>query len=405
MGVITPLGLDVESTWEKLVQGTSGVDYITAFDHDELEVKFAAEVKGFDPTAYLERKEARRMDRFTQMAAVATKEALAQARLKLEEVDPYRVAVLMGSGIGGILTLSRELQVLRERGARRVTPFLLPMMLADMASAKLSMLLGAQGPNFCTVSSCSSSADALGLAWQMVRTGEMDIAIAGGSEAPICPIAVAGFDAMRTLSRRNDAPQKASRPFDGQRDGFVMGEGAGVLIIESHESVLRRDVQPLAELTGYAATSDAYHVVEPAADGHSAARAIRMTLERAGLKPEDIGHINAHGTSTRLNDTVETKALKEALGQQTYHIPISSTKSMIGHLLGAAGAVEAVATIKALMHQVIPPTINLEVPDPECDLDYTANSARQAPVRAALSTSFGFGGHNSVLVFSAPNRG
>ena len=401
MGAITPLGLDVESTWEKLLLGESGVDYITAFNTDTLGVKFAAEVKGFDPEDFLERKEARRMDRFTQMVAVATREALDKARLDTGNVDPYRFAIILGSGIGGIVTLSEEMQVLAERGPRRVSPFLLPMMLADMAPASLSIMFGARGANINIVSSCSSSADALGQAWRMIRTGEADIVIAGGSEAPLCPVALAGFDNMRAISRRNEAPQKASRPFDRDRDGFVMGEGAAVLVLESEESAARRGVEPLAELAGYAATSDAHHIVEPAPEGESASRAVRMALDRAGLRPEEVGYINAHGTSTPLNDIAETRVLKKVFGEEAYRIPISSTKSMHGHLLGAAGAIEAIATVKTLMHGAIPPTINLESPDPECDLDYTANSARKAPVRAALSNSFGFGGHNSVLAFKA----
>ena len=286
MGAVTPLGLDVESTWGKLLQGTSGVAYITIFDADSLRVNFAAEVKGFDPDNFMERKEARRLDRFTQLATVAAKEALTQAQLNATKVDPYRIAVILGSGVGGVMTLSQEMQVLAERGSRRVSPFLHPMMLADMAPAKISMMFGARGPNFNVVSACSSSADALGQAWRMIQTGEMDIVIAGGSDAPLSPVIIAGFDNMRALSRRNEAPEKASRPFDKERDGFVMGEGAAILVLESEESAAKREVEPLAELASYAATSDAHHVVEPAPEGHSATRAVQMAMERAGLRAE-----------------------------------------------------------------------------------------------------------------------
>ena len=400
LGTVSPLGLDVVSTWEALQKGVSGVDHITAFELDGFETRCAAEVKGFEPTNYMDRKEARRMDRFAQFATVATGEALAQANLKPEAVDPFRVAAIIGSGIGGILTLSEQYEVLKEKGPRRVTPFLIPMMLADMASAQVSMVTGAMGPNFCAVSSCSSGADAIGQAWEMIRRGEADIVIAGGSEAPICPIAIAGFSSMRALSRHNEEPQKASRPFDAQRDGFVMGEGASILILESHESLERRGVAPLAELAGYAATSDAHHITEPSPGGHSAAKAMKLAMEKTDIKPEAIDYINAHGTSTPLNDKQETQAIKSALGEDSHRVPISSTKSMTGHLLGAGGALEAATSVLAIRDGVIPPTINLEHPDPECDLDYTPNCARAHRVRVAMSNSFGFGGHNSVLIFS-----
>ena len=404
MGMISPLGLDVESSWEALIGGVSGVDYISAFELDGFETRFAAEVKGFDPTDHLEKKEARRMDRFAQFAVVAAGEALAQAELKLEDMDPYRVSAIVGSGIGGIITLSQQYDVLKEKGPRRVTPFLIPMMLGDMASAQVSMITGAMGPNFCPVSSCSSGADAIGHAWDMIRRDEADVVIAGGSEAPICPIGVAGFNSLRALSRYNEEPKKASRPFDAERDGFVIGEGSAILVLESHESMERRGVRPLAELLGYAATSDAYHVTEPWPDGHSAAKAMKLAMKRAGIKPEEVEYINAHGTSTPLNDKQETLAIKSALGEEAHRVSISSTKSMTGHLLGAGGALEAAASVLAIRHEVIPPTINLEHPDPDCDLDYTPCTARPHSVRIALSNSFGFGGHNSVLVFMAPER-
>ena len=400
---MSPLGLDVASTWEGLVNGRSGVDYITSFDLDGFETRFAGEVKGFEATDYLEKKEARRMDRFAQFAAVAASRALGQAELKPEAVDPYRVAAIVGSGIGGISTLSQQFDVLRDKGPRRVTPFLVPMMLADMASAQVSMMTGSMGHNYCPVSSCSSGADAIGQAWEMIRRDEVDVAIAGGAEAPVCPIAVAGFSSLHALSRHNEEPQKASRPFDSERDGFVIGEGSAILVLESYDSMERRGVEPLAELVGYAANSDAYHLTEPSPNGQ-AAEAIKMAIKRAGIRTEEIDYINAHGTSTPLNDKQETRAIKQALGEDAYRVHISSTKSMTGHLLGAGGALEAAASVLAIRDGVVPPTINLENPDPECDLDYTPNVARSSRIRYAMSNSFGFGGHNSVLIFGAVDQ-
>ena len=332
---------------------------------------------------------------------VASLEACQQASLEPEKVDPFRVAVIVGSGIGGIITLSQQYDVLQEKGPRRVSPFLIPMMLGDMAPAQVSMASGAMGPNFSSVSSCSSGADAIGQGWQMIRRDEADIVLAGGSEAPICPIAVAGFNSLRALSRRNDNPKGASRPFDAERDGFVMGEGAAVLVLESEASAVRRGVTPLGEVAAYAATSDAYHLTEPAPGGPSAAKAMTLALERAGLAPHEIGYLNAHGTSTPLNDRQETLAIKSAMGEAAYRVPISSTKSMTGHLLGAGGALEAAVCIMALRDGAIPPTINLENPDEECDLGYTPGVARRLPISSAMSNSFGFGGHNSVLIFTA----
>ena len=401
MGAISPLGLDVSSTWEALANGCSGIDHITAFDHDGFDTTFAAEVKGFDPTLHMEKKEARRMDRFAQFATVAAGEALAAAELRPDSVDPFRMAAIVGSGIGGIITLSEQYEVLREKGPRRVTPFLIPMMLGDMASAQVSMVTGAMGANFCVVSSCSSGADAIGQAWEMIRRDEADIVIAGGAEAPICPIAVSGFSSLRALSRHNEDPKGASRPFDAERDGFVMGEGAAILVLESLENAMRRGARPLAELIGYAATSDAHHVTEPSPEGYSAAKAMKLAIEKAAITSEDVDYINAHGTSTPLNDKHETQAIKSALGEEAYRVPISSTKSMTGHLLGAGGALEAVSCIKAIEHGLIPPTINLEHPDPNCDLDYTPCKASSRPLEIAMSNSFGFGGHNSVLIFKS----
>ena len=401
LGVVSPLGLGTQATWDALLCGTSGVDSISAFDAESFDTHFAAEVKGFDTDRMPDKKQARRMDRFAQFAVVASLEACQQADLEPEKVNPFRVAAIVGSGIGGILTLSQQYDVLQEKGPRRVSPFLIPMMLGDMAPAQVSMATGAMGPNFCSVSSCSSGADAIGQGWQMIRRDEADIVLAGGSEAPICPIAVAGFNSLRALSRRNDNPKGASRPFDAERDGFVMGEGAAVLVLESEASALRRGVAPLAELASYAATSDAFHLTEPAPGGYSAAEAISLALQRAGLAPDEIGYLNAHGTSTPLNDRQETLAIKAAMGEAAYRVPISSTKSMTGHLLGAGGALEAAVCIMALRNEVIPPTINLETHDEDCDLDYTPGTARQLSISSAMSNSFGFGGHNSVLIFTA----
>ena len=334
---------------------------------------------------------------------MAAQQACELAKLEPDGQDPYRVAVIIGSGIGGISTLSQQFGVLSERGPRRVSPFLIPMMLGDMASAQVSMITGSMGANYCLVSSCSSGADAMGQAWEMVRTGREDIVLAGGTEAPLVPVSVAGFNALRALSRRNDSPAQASRPFDISRDGFVIGEGAAVFVMESEESAARRSVAPLAELRGYAATSDAHHLTEPSITGESAANAMLRALAEAEVDPSEVDYINAHGTSTPLNDKHETKAIKMALGEDAYRVPISSSKSMTGHLLGAGGALEAAICIMAMRDGVVPPTINLDEPDPECDLDYTPNQARSREIVVSMSNSFGFGGHNSVLVFAKPN--
>ncbi|MCH7621095.1 MAG: beta-ketoacyl-ACP synthase II [Chloroflexi bacterium] len=403
IGIISPLGLDVSTTWSELTQGHSGIDLITAFDTEGFDTRFAAQVKGFDPEDYLDRKLARRMDRFAQFAAVAAQEACRNAGISPAEEDPYRVGVIIGSGIGGIITLSQQYEVLRERGPRRVTPFLIPMMLGDMASAQVSMVTGAMGANYCVVSSCSSGADALGQGWEMIRRGQADVVLAGGSEAPISPIAVAGFNSLRALSRYNGDPQLASRPFDRDRDGFVMGEGSAVLVLESEQHLQKRRAPALAELRGYGATSDAHHVTEPNPTGRSAAEAILLALQAAEVDASEIDYLNAHGTSTPLNDSQETKAIKLALGEDAYRVPISSSKSMTGHLLGAGGALEAAFCVLALQHGLIPPTINLHNQDPECDLDYTPLKARAQQLNVVVSNSFGFGGHNSVLVLSSAN--
>ena len=338
------------------------------------------------------------MDRFVQLAVGASLEAVEHAELKIGPDNAERVSVIVSSGIGGIITLSEQIGVLDIRGANRV-PFLVPMMLPDMASGQVSMLLGAKGPNFAAVSACSSSGDGIGLSYQMVRDGTVDIVLAGGSEAAICPIGIAGFNSCKALSKRNDEPQRASRPFDAERDGFVLGEGAAVLVLESAESAADRGVEPIAEIVGYGSTADAHHITQPAPDGEGAVRAMNIALDDANMQPNDIDYINAHGTSTPLNDKGETLAIKTVFGDDAYNIPISSTKSMTGHLLGACGALEAAASVLAIRDGALPPTINLEVPDPDCDLDYTPHVPRRGKVRTAMTNSFGFGGHNASLVF------
>ncbi len=400
LGMVSPLGLNASDSWGAVAAGMSGVDYITSFDAESFDTRFAAEVKGFDPENYLDRKDARRMDRFAQFAAVAALEACGQAELEPRNMDRYSVHVVIGSGIGGLSTLTEQHQVLLERGPRRVSPFLIPMMLADMGSAQVSMVTGAMGANYCITSSCSSGADAIGAGWELISNGRADVVIAGGAEAPISPLGVAGFNALRALSRQNDNPQRASQPFNRNRDGFVLAEGAAVLVLESADHAASRGAEPLVELRGYAATSDSHHLTEPNPTGQSAAAAVTAALDAAQLSSMDVDYLNAHGTSTPLNDWHETKALKLALGNDAYRIPVSSTKSMTGHLLGAGGALEAALCTAALRDGIMPPTINLDDPDDECDLDYVPNSARHAELNVVLSNSFGFGGHNSVLVFT-----
>ena len=401
MGVISPLGLDAESTWKSLLSGKSGVDAITAFDPEGYRTTIAAEVKGFEPTDYVDRKLARHLDRFVQFAVGAAIQATDDANVTIGNGNAERVGVMIASGIGGIITISEQLDVLNQKGPNRVSPFFIPMMLPDMASGQVSMTLGAKGPSIATVSACASGADSIGAAFEMLQGDQVDIMLAGGSEAAICPIGIAGFNACHALSTRNDDPQAASRPFDADRDGFVSGEGAAVLVLETMESMEARGARPIAELVGYGASADAHHVTQPAPEGEGGARAMRRALKVAGLDPDGIDYINAHGTSTQLNDKYETMAMRSVFGEDAYRIPISSTKSMTGHLLGASGALEAAFCVQAINEGVIPPTINLETPDPECDLDYTPRTAKKADIKTALSNSFGFGGHNSTLVFQA----
>ena len=400
LGCITPLGLDVASTWAALADCRSGVAPITSFDASPFETRFAAEVKGFDAEALLGRRLARRMDRFTQFAAAATQQALAQAGLTIDESNRDRVGVIVGTGIGGIATLLEEAERMRSAGPRRVSPFMVPMMLPDGAAGQIAILFGARGPNMAVVTACATGANAIGEAVETIRRGAADVMIAGGAEAAILPLTLAGFNVMDAISRRNDDPPSASRPFDRERDGFVMGEGAGVVILESYDHALRRGAAMLGEVSGYASTNDAYHLSAPAENGAGAAMCMTLALEDAGLKPAAIGYINAHGTSTRLNDASETAAIKTAFGGHARRVPISSTKSMTGHLLGAAGAVEAIICLEAMRHTLLPPTLNYKTPDPACDLDYIPNAARRAAVEHCLSNSFGFGGHNACLILS-----
>ncbi|MBI2848149.1 MAG: beta-ketoacyl-ACP synthase II [Chloroflexi bacterium] len=399
IGALTPLGLDMPTTWQALIAGKSGIDYITLCDREALETKFAGEVKGFDPVNYMGRKDARRMDRFAQLAVAASREALDTSGIQITEGNQHDIAVVVGSGIGGLTTLFEQIKVLLERGPSRVSPFLAPMMISDMAAAQVSIIRGIKGLNLCTTSACSSSADALGVAYEMIKRGDAEAALAGGSEAIINPIGITAFNALKAISTRNDAPGEASRPFDAQRDGFVISEGACLLVLENLDHAQKRGANILAEIIAYGATADAFHMTQPDENGEGAAQAIRLALRKGGLKLSDIDYINAHGTSTPLNDKTETMAIKAVFGEHSRRVPISSTKSMTGHLIGAAGAIEAAACIHAINHGIIPPTINLTHPDPECDLDYVPNIARPAKVTTALSNSFGFGGHNSVLVF------
>ena len=401
VGAVSPLGNDAESTWNQLVAGTSGAGPITRFDATGHETRFACEVKDFTPEGVLDRKEAKRMDRFVQYAVVAAAEAIRNAGLNLETLDRNRIGVLVGSGIGGMETFEEQHTALMNKGPGRVSPYFIPMMIIDMASGQVSIRFGLKGPNFGTVSACASGAHAIGEALRLIRAGDADVMIAGGSEATITPMAVAGFANMRALSRRNDDPMRASRPFDTGRDGFVIGEGAGVLVLESEQHMRHRGAQPLSELAGYGASGDAYHMTAPCVDGEGAARAMKRALEDAHLAATEVGYVNAHGTSTPTGDPAEITALKSVLEAHAYRTMVSSTKSMTGHLLGAAGGLEAVATVLTLVRGIVPPTINLETPDPTCDLDFVPNRARTQRVTAAISNSFGFGGHNVTLAFRA----
>jgi 3-oxoacyl-[acyl-carrier-protein] synthase II len=398
LGAVTPVGLNVKSTWENIVAGKSGIGPITLFDASQFDTKIAGEVKGFDPSATVNRKDARRMDRFAQFAVTAAKEALASSGLAVDASNNDSVGVIVGSGIGGLTTLYQESKVLIEQGPKRVSPFLVPMMITDMAASQVSIQLGLKGPNLCITSACSSGSDAIGVAYELVKRGEATAIVTGGAESIINPIGVSAFNALRALSTRNDSPETASRPFDATRDGFVIGEGAGILMLEDLEHAKARGAKILAEIIGYGASADAFHITEPAENGEGASRAMQVALKESGITINDVDYIKAHGTSTPLNDKTETKAIKTVFGERAYKVPISSPKSMIGHLIGAAAAVEALICVLAIQNGIIPPTINLHNPDPECDLDYVPNTARQKELTHVMCTSFGFGGHNSVLV-------
>jgi len=397
MGAVTPLGLSANEFWEALVAGRSGIGAVTHFDPDRLTSQIAGELKGFDPVQFMDRKEARRTDPFAQYAVAAAVQAMEQSGLDTSEHNGNRVGVIVGSGVGGVSTWEAQHKVFLEKGPGRVSPFFIPMMIIDMAAGKVSMLFGARGANFGTVSACASGAHAIGEAFRRIREGELDAALAGGAEASITEFCMAGFCSEKALSTRNDEPARASRPFDQERDGFVMGEGAAIAVLESERHALDRGATIIAELAGYGATGDAHHMTAPAPEGEGGARGMALALGDAGLRPEEIDYINAHGTSTTLNDRYETAAIRTVFGGHADSLMVSSTKSMTGHLLGAAGAIELVATVRSVVADTAPPTINYENPDPDCDLDYVPNEARRRTIRAALSNSLGFGGHNATL--------
>lgn len=402
MGIQTPLGDALESFWSNLTQGVSGIKRITLFDITDYECQIGGEVPEFDaPKWFNVPKDARRADRYTQLAMAASKLAMADAGLTGAPGNPERFGVVIGSGIGGLKSLADQHAVLMTKGPSRISPFMIPMMISNMASGLVSMEFGLQGPNYAPVSACATSAHAIGEAWRMIREGDADLFLAGGSEAAIVPLGIGGFGAMRALSTRNSEPEKASRPFDKARDGFVMGEGAGVLVLEELEHAKQRGAQIYGEVVGYGLTADAYHMTSPLPNGEGAQRCMRMALAKAGIAPEEVDYINAHGTSTPVGDICETRAVKAVFGEHAKKLSISSSKSMTGHLLGAAGAVESVVCTLAIRDGVVPPTINLDDPDDECDLDFTAHTAKQRPVKIAVNNSFGFGGHNASLVLRA----
>jgi 3-oxoacyl-[acyl-carrier-protein] synthase II len=397
MGTVNPLGLTVDDSWQSAIQGWSGVGPITLFDSSRLQVHIACEVKGFDPSTAMEPREARRRDRFEQFAVAAARQALAQSGFDVHS-DPHRTAAIVSSATGGLTSLQNGIQTLIAQGPRSLSPFLIPMFMPNGASGLVAIDLGIKGPCLSVASACASGADGLGLAWTLIRHGDVDCALAGGSDATLCELGVAAFDRVGAISRRA-VEEGTPRPFDKDRDGLVMGEGAAVMMLESLAHAQKRGAEILAELAGYAATGDAYHVTAPADDGAGGAQAIRRALESAGLDPREVDYVNAHGTGTPLNDAAETRALHAAFGEVAGSVPVSSTKSMTGHMMGATGALEAVFCVQAIRHGVIPPTINYHTPDPQCDLDYVPNRARQHEVRVAVSNAFGFGGHNAVLVF------
>lgn len=405
MGAVSPLALDAEGTWRGVLAGKSGVERIKNFDASEYPVQIAGEVKGFEPENFMPRKDVRKMDRFIQYAMAAAVEAMEHSKLPLPLKNPERVGVSVGSGIGGLRTIEHQHSILLERGPRRISPFFIPAIIINMASGRLSIKYGAKGPNISTVTACATSSHAIGEAMRYIQRGDADVVISGGAESAVSPLSIAGFASMKALSTHNDEPAKASRPYDAERDGFVIGEGAAILILESLEHARERGANILAEMTGYGLSGDAFHISAPSQDGDGPMRAMRNAIRDAGLEPEDIQYINAHGTSTPTGDRAETIAIKGAFGDYSKRVAVSSTKSMTGHLLGAAGALEAIISIFATREGIVPPTINLEHPDPECDLDYVPNEARKLDVTNALSNSFGFGGTNACLVISRYDAG
>lgn len=404
LGVISPLGSNLDTFWSNLTAGVSGVDYITHFDADGYTTRIAAEVKDFNPADYIEKKEARRMDRFTHFALAAVSRVVEDAGLKLEDLDRDRTGVILGSGVGGIGTLEEQHKVLISRGPERVSPFFIPMLIANMGAGQIAITYGLKGHNATIVNACASSNNAIGDAFRLLKQGYADLMITGGAEAPITPLAVAGFCSMKAMSTCTDEPGKASRPFDARRDGFVIGEGAALLILETLDHALARGARIYAEIVGYGCTCDAYHISAPEPEGKGAAGAMRLALQEAGISDEEVDYINAHGTATPLGDKAETLAIKHVFGDAARRLAVSSTKSMTGHLLGAAGGLEAVACVMTIYDGIIPPTINYEYPDPDCDLDYVPNKARRLPVRLALNNSLGFGGHNVSLLFKKYQR-
>jgi 3-oxoacyl-[acyl-carrier-protein] synthase II len=398
VGLVVPTGIGVKTTWKNICEGKSGIGPLTRFDPDGFETKIAGEVKGFNPEAYIEKKEIKKMDLFIQYALAATQEALKDAQLKITPENSERIGVIVGTGLGGLPSLEKYHKVLLEKGPSRITPFFIPMLIANLASGQIAIQFGPKGPNTCVVTACATGAHCIGNAFRAIVYGDADAMITGGTEANITPLTIGGFNAMKALSTRNEEPEKACRPFDKNRDGFVVAEGAGILTLEELGFALKRNAKIYGEVIGYGYTGDAYHITAPPPDGEGAARCMRMAIKDAGLRPEDIDYINAHGTSTPLNDLTETLAIKAVFGEYAKQIPISATKSMTGHLLGAAGSTEAIFTLLAIQDGIIPPTINYEEPDPECDLDYVPNVARQKSLNVAMSNAFGFGGTNAALI-------
>lgn len=399
LGLITPLGIGVESSWKAFIEGRSGIGRITCFDASDLPVQIAGEVKDFDPSLYMEQKEIKKMDRFIHFALAASTMAIEDSGLKITDENAERVGVIIGSGIGGLPAIEHYHRVYIEKGYRRITPFFIPMLIINLASGQVSIRFGAKGPNSAVATACATGSHAIGDAFRIIQRGDADVIIAGGTESVITPLAIGGFAVMKALSTRNNEPERASRPFDIDRDGFVMGEGAGIVVLESLDSAKARGARIYAEIIGYGMTSDAYHITAPAPGGEGAATCMSLALKDAGVLPDVVDYINAHGTSTKYGDEIETAAIKKVFGDHAYRLAVSSTKSMTGHLLGAAGGVEAVVTILSIYNDLIPPTINLDNPDPECDLDYVPHKARHRNIDFALSNSFGFGGTNACLLF------